>query len=158
MNKRILSILTALTLSAAGLSIAGLSVAGLGVASASTVTYDVGVSSGGAASSALYTDTSAQTIRLPLASVGGTVPGDLSLSASTLPSGVTMTLLSAAQDGDSLVLAVNIVRDHTTVAVDSLANVALISGNATLTVFQVPVQSAAVNAPFRLPAASNDSY
>ena len=127
------------------------------LASASTVTYDVGVD-GTTASSPLYVGNSSQTIYIPLSAVGGTVPSDLTISAGNLPSGVSVTLTGAKQDGDNLALSVSTQNSNTPATmdvVDALANVSLISGGQTLTVFQVPVQSAATDTFPRFNALDN---
>jgi len=114
------------------------------LASASTVTSSVRVDSGTGASP-LYVGNGTQTIYLPLSALGGTVPSDLSISAANLPEGVSVTLTAARQDGNSVALAVSTQSadsEATTGVIDALANVSLISGGQTLTVFQVPVQSA----------------
>ncbi|GGJ88700.1 hypothetical protein [Deinococcus aquiradiocola] len=139
MNKKLMTALTAPAL------IAALTLGSL--ASASTVTYDVGVD-GSSVSSPLIVGNSTQTIRLPLSSLGGTLPGDLSISASNLPDGVTLSLNSAAVDGDSVVLSVSTQDSNDasfSAGVDALANVSVIAGGKTLTLFQVPVQTAVID-------------
>lgn len=141
MNKKLMTALrtpTAFALLTFGVLSAGT------LASASTITTSVHVDSG-AGAGPLYVGNGSQIIYLPLSAVGGTVPGDLSLSAANLPEGVSVTLTGARQDGDTVALAVSTQSadsEATTGPVDALANVALISGGQTLTVFQVPVQSA----------------
>ncbi|WP_424950973.1 hypothetical protein [Deinococcus sp.] len=129
------------------------------LASASTVTYDVGVDSA-TSSSPLYVGDSSQTIYIPLSAVGGTVPGDLTIAANNLPDGVSITLTSARQDGDSLALSVSTQTSKTAQevnAVDATANVSLISGGQTLTIFQVPVQTAKATMPDRFQSALFDN-
>ena len=151
MNKKLMTALTAPAL------IAALTFGGL--ASASTVTYDVGVD-GSSVSSPLIVGNSTQTIRLPLSALGGTLPADLSLSAGNLPDGVTLSLNSAAVDGDSVVLSVSTQDSHDSFfagGIDALANVSVNSGGKALTFFQVPVQTAATGTTPRLQNAFSDN-
>lgn len=114
------------------------------LASASTVTTSVHVDSG-TGTGPLYVGNGSQTIYLPLSALGGTLPSDLTLAANDLPEGVSVALTSVRQDGDSVALTVSTQSadaEATTGPIDALANVDLMSGGQTLTVFQVPVQSA----------------
>lgn len=151
MNKKLITALTAPAL------IAALTLGSL--ASASTVTYDVGVN-GSSVGSPLIVGNSTQTVRLPLSALGGTLPADLSISAGNLPDGVTLSLNSAALDGDSVVLSVSTQNSHTsffTGSVDALANVSVNSGGKALTFFQVPVQTAAADTTPRFQNAFSDN-
>ncbi|WP_407540972.1 hypothetical protein Q0M94_06170 [Deinococcus radiomollis] len=153
MNKKLMTALTAPAL------IAALTLGSL--ASASTVTYDVGVNGSSVGSPRpLIVGNSTQTVRLPLSALGGILPADLSISAGNLPDGVTLSLNSAALDGDSVVLSVSTQNSHTsffTGSVDALANVSVNSGGKALTFFQVPVQTAAGSTTPRFQNAFSDN-
>ena len=116
-----------------------------GLASAATYSYDVGVSDGTQSYSALYTETAWQTLVIPLSEIGNTVPGDLSLSTSGLPDGVSITLTGSEVRGDNLVLSVDTERTSTATSVNTLANLTLMSGTTALTSFQIPVLGAATS-------------
>ncbi len=129
-------------------------VLGLGTfASASTLSsidggsYDVTLASdSGALSGSLNTEASWQTIQVPLADIGGTVPTDLSLSTAGLPEGLSISLERVSQVGSTLVLNVDVNRSPSAAVTSGVADVTLMSGATALTSFQVPVTTLAVNA------------
>ncbi len=124
------SFLTALTLSAA-LSFVPASFASAAPMSESPMSA--------AAYDTLYTESSWMTLRVPLTQLGGTIPGNLVLSATGLPSGTSITLVSAAQDGSDAVLTVSVQRGDLTTAVNAVSLIELTSGSTLLTSFNVPV-------------------
>ncbi len=137
MNKKLMTALTAPAFFAA-LALGGL-------ASAATYTPTVGISDGNQSYSALYTESSWQTLTVPLSSIGGTVPSDLSLSTTGLPDGVTISLTGTSVSGGYLILSVDTERSTTANDVNALANVTLLSGTTPLASFQVPVLGSAVS-------------
>lgn len=136
MNKKLMTALTAPVFFAA--------LAFGGLASAATYTPTVGISDGNQAYSALYTESSWQTLTVPLSAIGGTVPGDLSLTTTGLPDGVTISLTGTSVSGDYLILSVDTERSTTANNVNALADVTLLSGTTPLASFQVPVLGSAV--------------
>jgi hypothetical protein len=137
MNKKLMTALTAPAFFAA--------LAFGGLASAATYTPTVGISDGNQSYSALYTESSWQTLTVPLSSIGGTVPSDLSLSTTGLPDGVTISLTGTSVSGGYLILSVDTERSTTANDVNALANVTLLSGTTPLASFQVPVLGSAVS-------------
>jgi hypothetical protein len=87
----------------------------------------------------LYTESTWQTIRIPLRDIGGVLPNNLTLDTSGLPAGVTITLDGSSEDNGFLVLSVSTERSDTTVAVNTLANITLNADGSPITSFQVPV-------------------
>ena len=81
---------------------------------------------------------------MPLSAIGGTVPGDLSLTTTGLPAGVTISLTGTDVSGDYLILSVDTERSTTANDVNALASVNLLSGTAVIASFQVPVLGSAV--------------
>jgi hypothetical protein len=144
MNKNKLTATTAALLTAALLTVGGLaSAAGAYTAtSLDAGTYDVIVATPTTSGSgSLNTEASWQTIQIPLADIGGTLPGDLSLKATGLPDGLSISLQRALQVGDTLVLNVDVNRSNTNAVASGLANVTLLSGDTALSTFQVPVSN-----------------
>ncbi|MFC4454402.1 hypothetical protein [Deinococcus sonorensis] len=131
MKKLVLTALTALTLTATA-----------SAASVATITNGSDLQSG---YDALFTEAGWQAISIPLTDVGGVQPSDLSIAATNLPEGVTLTLTGSEVVGNSLVLYVDTERSDTSTAVNALANVSLMSGGTALTDFQVPVVGVAYN-------------
>lgn len=150
MNKNKLTATTAALLTTALLSVGDLaSAAGAYTAtSLDAGTYDVIVATPTTSGSgSLNTEASWQTIQIPLADIGGTLPSDLSLEATGLPDGLSISLQRALQVGDTLVLNVDVNRSNTNAVASGLANVTLLSGGTALSTFQVPVSklSAAID-------------
>ena len=137
MNKKLMTALTAPVFFAA--------LAFGGLASAATYTPNVGISDGTQSYSALYTESSWQTLTVPLSSLGGTAPGDLSLTATGLPEGVTISLTGTSVSGGYLILSVDTERSTTANDVNALASVTLLSGTTPVASFQVPVLGSAVS-------------
>ncbi len=135
MNKKLMTALTAPVFFAA------LAFGSLASAAPSPV---VGISDGNQSYSALYTESSWQTLTVPLSAIGGTVPGDLSLTTTGLPAGVTISLTGTDVSGDYLILSVDTERSTTANDVNALASVNLLSGTAVIASFQVPVLGSAV--------------
>ena len=117
--------------------------AGLAAAQTSSTTqitpYDVTVDSPTVVSGTLNTDQSWQTIVLPISTLGGSVPADLALDTSGLPEGLSVTLANVAQDGNDVMLRVDVTRGPFNAVPHGLAVVSLVSGGNILTIFQVPV-------------------
>jgi hypothetical protein len=136
MKKNILIAVSALILSAGT----------LGATSAAPVDYQVGIqNSDGVGYSSLLTEANWQQIRIPIRLLGDTFPGtDLTISATGLPDGVTLTVNGVTQQDQYVVLGIDTVRTNTAVAVNALAEVTLKSGDTVLTSFQVPVTGAAI--------------
>ena len=88
--------------------------AGLAAAQTSSTTqitpYDVTVDSPTVVSGTLNTDQSWQTIVLPISTLGGSMPADLALDTSGLPDGLSVTLANVAQDGNDVVLSVDVTK------------------------------------------------
>lgn len=124
------SFLTALTLSAV------LSIVPASFASAAPID-EAPMSS--AAYAPLYTESSWMTLRVPISELGGVLPSDLSLSAIGLPSGTTITLIGASQEGSDAVLSVSVQRSDLSTAVNATGLIKLTSGSTLLTSFDVPV-------------------
>jgi hypothetical protein len=135
MNKNILIAVSALILSAGT----------LGAASAAPADSQVGIqNSAGMGYTSLLTEANWQQIRIPISLLGGTFPGsNLTLSATGLPDGVTLTLTGVTQQDQYAVLSIDTERTNTELAVNALADVTLKSGDTVLTTFQVPVTGAA---------------
>ena len=88
---------------------------------------------------ALLTESSWMTLRVPLAQLGGSLPSDLTLTASALPVGTTITLTGAVQDGADALLTVSVQRDNANSYVKADSTISLSAGGQTLTSFTVPV-------------------
>ena len=107
-----------------------------------TLGNDVIVNGGqGRLSGFLNTDFEWQTIEIPDAAVGNVAPEKLSLTASGLPEGLSISLERATQVGGTLLLNVNVVRSPFNAVPSGLARVTLLADGAALTSFQVPVQN-----------------
>ena len=107
--------------------------------------YDVIVNSPTVVSGILNTDESWQTIVLPISALGGSVPADLALDTSGLPEGLSVDLANVTQDGNNVVLRVDVTRGPSNAVPHGLAEVSLASGGTTLTTFQVPVVNLVVS-------------
>lgn len=92
----------------------------------------------------LYTESSWMSLEVPVAVLGGTIPGDLSLDAGALAAGTTITLDSVSQQGDMALLRVTVSRADTGVSIDQLASINVISGGQTLATLSIPVIGAAI--------------
>ena len=92
----------------------------------------------------IYTESNWQTLRLPVAQLGGSLPSDLTLSASGLPEGTTITLTSAELDGSDAVLTVDVERATTSVGVNTNSILTLSAGGNALVSLNVPVIGIAV--------------
>ncbi|GGR77736.1 hypothetical protein GCM10008960_00530 [Deinococcus sedimenti] len=91
----------------------------------------------------LYTESSWMAIEVPLNTLGGTVPGDLSIAVSGLPAGTYITLDSVSVEGSNALLFVSVTRDSTDGNVNALAQINVNAGGSTLTTVQIPVYGAA---------------
>ncbi len=89
----------------------------------------------------LNTDFEWQTIEIPNAAIGNVAPEKLSLTASGLPEGLSISLERATQVGGTLILNVNVERSPFNAVPSGLARVTLLAGGAALTSFQVSVQN-----------------
>lgn len=146
MNKKMLTARTAALLTTALLSVGGLASAAGAYTSTSldAGTYDVIVGTASTSGSgSLNTDASWQTIQIPLANIGGTLPSNLSLSTAGLPDGLNISLQRVSQVGNTLVLNVDVNRSNVNAVAGGLANVTLLSGGTALTTFQVPISNVA---------------
>lgn len=92
---------------------------------------------------ALYTESSWMAIEVPLADLGGTLPGDLSLTTSGLSAGTTITLNSADIRGNTALLYVTVERSDTGSYVNDIANITVNAGGKALTTVSIPVYGAA---------------
>jgi hypothetical protein len=92
---------------------------------------------------ALYTESSWMAIAVPVADLGGEIPGDLTLSAGDLDAGTTITLDSVTRQGDVALLHVTVSRADTAQGINQTATIALNSGGQTLTTVSIPVVGAA---------------
>ncbi|MGM9320762.1 hypothetical protein [Deinococcus aquaticus] len=94
---------------------------------------------------ALYTESSWMAIEVPLADLGGTLPGDLSITTAGLSSGTTITLDSAEVKGNSALLYVTVERSDTRSYVNDLASITVSASGKALTTVSIPVYGAAYN-------------
>ena len=133
MNKTLMTAVLALTLAA-------------GSAFAAPNTVQVSASDGeGLGYTQLYTESSWMSLVVPMSALEHTVPGDLSLSVTGLPEGTTLTLDGVTQRGNTLLLNVSVSRDDTSVGVNDIASIALMSGDQVLTTLTIPVMGAAAS-------------
>ena len=133
MNKTLMTAVLALTLAA-------------GSAFAAPNTVQVSASDGeGLGYTQLYTESSWMSLVVPMSALEYTVPGDLSLSVTGLPEGTTLTLDGVTQRGNTLLLNVSVSRDDTSVGVNDIASIALMSGDQVLTTLTIPVMGAAAS-------------
>ncbi|GGS30638.1 hypothetical protein [Deinococcus knuensis] len=95
--------------------------------------------------SALYTESSWMAIEVPLADLGGTLPGDLSLTTTGLSKGTTITLNSSEVMGDRALLYVTVERDDTSAVVNDMASITVNASGKALTTVTIPVYGAAYN-------------
>lgn len=93
----------------------------------------------------LYTEASWQTLRVPLAQLGGVLPSDLTLSATGLPAGTSITLTSVTQDGNDAVLTLDVERADVSTAVNATGMLTLNSGESALVSLSVPVIGTAIS-------------
>jgi hypothetical protein len=93
----------------------------------------------------LYTEANWQTLRVPIAQLGGTLPSDLTLSASGLPAGTTVTLTGVTQEGAEAVLTLNVERADVSTAVNASSMITLTSGETALVSLSVPVIGTAIS-------------
>lgn len=100
-------------------------------------------SSGDLSYPALYTESSWMSLAVPLADLGGSVPGDLSLDAGTLDAGTTITLDGVTQTGDMVLLHVTVSRADTGASINQLATINVMSGGQTVATLSIPVIGAA---------------
>ncbi|PNY80469.1 hypothetical protein [Deinococcus koreensis] len=136
MNKTLTATLTALTLAA--------STAFIGTASAVTpAAQTFAVDEEGMAYSTLYTESSWLAVEVPMASLGESLPRDLSIVVDGLPEGTTITLDDVTTRGESVLLHVTVERESTTTFVNSVANIGVKSGDTLLTTVSIPVMGAA---------------
>ena len=139
MNKNVLS--AALTLS---LILAPAALTSAFAAPFDPGTVQVTASNGGDLSyPALYTESSWMSLMVPIADLGGSIPGDLSLDAGTLDAGTTITLDGVSQQGEFALLHVTVSRANTDVAINETASIAVNSGGRTLATLSIPVIGAA---------------
>ena len=91
---------------------------------------------------ALYTESSWMAIEVPLADLGGTLPGDLSLTTSGLSAGTTITLNSTDIRGNTALLSVTVERSDTSSYVNDIASITVNAGGKALTTVNIPVYGA----------------
>ena len=91
---------------------------------------------------ALYTESSWMAIEVPLADLGGTLPGDLSLTTSGLSAGTTITLNSTDIRGNTALLYVTVERSDTSSYVNDIASITVNAGGKALTTVNIPVYGA----------------
>ncbi|MDV6376569.1 hypothetical protein [Deinococcus arenicola] len=132
MKKLILTTLTALTLATTAFAAPSVRV---------SATADDG--QGGYAM--LYTESSWMSLVVPMSALDYTVPGDLSLAVTGLPDGTAITLDGQEQSGDYLFLNVSVTRDDTSVGVNDIAAIDLMSGGQVLTTLTIPVMGVAAS-------------
>ena len=99
----------------------------------------------GQAYTALYTESSWMAIEVPLADLGGTLPGDLSLTTSGLSAGTTITLNGTDVRGGTALLYVTVERSDTGSYVNDLASITVSASGKALTTVSIPVYGAAYN-------------
>lgn len=92
---------------------------------------------------ALYTESSWMTLRVPLAQLGGSLPGNLTLAAGDLPVGTTITLTKTVRHNSDALLTVSVKRESKRSAVNVYSTITLSSDGQTLTRFRVPVMGTA---------------
>lgn len=94
---------------------------------------------------ALYTESSWMALEVPLSALGGAVPSDLSLTASGLPDGVTLTLGTVKTRGAMALVHVKVARSAAakTRFVNCLATVEVRSGTRVMGSMAIPVLGAA---------------
>ena len=93
----------------------------------------------------LYTESSWMSLVVPMSALEYIVPGDLSLSVTGLPEGTTITLDGVTQRGNLLLLNVSVSRDDTSVGVNDIASIDLMSGDQVLTTLSIPVMGVAAS-------------
>ena len=93
----------------------------------------------------LYTESSWMSLVVPMSALEYIVPGDLSLSVTGLPEGTTITLDGVTQRGNLLLLNVSVSRDDTSVGVNDIASIDLMSGDQVLTTLTIPVMGVAAS-------------
>ena len=131
MKKTLLTAVLALTLAATS-------------AFAAPNTVQVSASDGeGLGYTQLYTESSWMSLVVPMSALEYIVPGDLSLSVTGLPEGTTITLDGVTQRGNLLLLNVSVSRDDTSVGVNDIASIDLMSGDQVLTTLSIPVMGVA---------------
>lgn len=148
MNKKMMTAKAAALMTTALLSISGVASASSAYTSTSldAGTYDVVVGTATASGSgSLSTYGSWQTIQIPLANIGGTLPSDLTLEAVGLPDGLSISLQRVLQVGNTVVLNVDVNRSNSNAVDSGLANATFLSAGTALTTFQVPVSNVAAN-------------
>lgn len=93
----------------------------------------------------LYTESAWMTLVVPMWALDHSVPGDLSLSVHGLPAGTTITLKGTThqQRDGVLLLPVKVKRSSTSVGVNSVASIDLMSGGKVLTTLTIPVMGTA---------------
>ncbi|WP_420594853.1 hypothetical protein [Deinococcus sp.] len=128
------SIVAALTLTAA---------LGLAPALAAPAMLSDGVfisdSDGNQSYPALLTESAWMTLRVPLASLGGSLPSNLTLEASGLPAGTGIALIGSERDGGYALLTVSVTRDNANSYVNASSQITLSSDGQALTSLTVPV-------------------
>lgn len=94
---------------------------------------------------ALYTESSWMALEVPISALGGTVPSDLSLTASGLPDGVTLALGTVKTRGGLAIVHVKVARSAAakTRFVNCLATVEVRSGTRVMSTMAIPVQGIA---------------
>lgn len=93
--------------------------------------------------SVLYTESAWRSLMVPVADLGGSVPGNLSLAVSGLPSGTTITLDGVGQQGDMAQLHGTVSRADESVGVNDTSVIEVQSGGRTLTTVSIPVMGVA---------------
>ncbi|MBX8463713.1 MULTISPECIES: hypothetical protein [unclassified Deinococcus] len=91
---------------------------------------------------ALYTESSWMAIEVPLADLGGTLPGDLSITTAGLSRGTTITLDSTTRQGNMALLYVTVERSDTSSYVNDIASITVNAGGKALTTVSIPVYGA----------------
>ncbi|WP_412029829.1 hypothetical protein [Deinococcus yunweiensis] len=93
----------------------------------------------GAGYTVLPTESSWLALVVPLTALGGTVPDDLGIRVSGLPTTITITLDDVTISGENALLHVTVSRSDMSIGVNSLAVLALLSGGEVLTKVSIPV-------------------
>ena len=91
---------------------------------------------------ALYTESSWMAIEVPLADLGDTLPGDLSITTAGLSRGTTITLDSTTRQGNMALLYVTVERSDTSSYVNDIASITVNAGGKALTTVSIPVYGA----------------
>lgn len=93
----------------------------------------------------LYTESAWMTLVVPMSALNDFIPRDLSLSVHGLPAGTTITLKGTKleQRDGVLLLPVKVKRSDTSVGVNTLASIDLMSGGQVLTTVTIPVMGIA---------------